>query len=78
MPFVLHACIGTWAVDLGLFTHIGGQPYISGSKNMVKLLTEDVESLTGGKFYVEINPEKAAKKLIDVINEKRRTLGLKI
>jgi carbon-monoxide dehydrogenase catalytic subunit len=70
--------IGTWAVDLGLFTHIGGQPYISGSKNMVKLLTEDVESLIGGKFYVEINPEKAAKKLIDVINEKRRTLGLKI
>lgn len=70
--------IGTWAVNLGLFTHIGGQPYVSGSKNMVKLLTSDVEGLTGGKFYVETDPEKAAKRIIDVINEKRKALGLKI
>jgi carbon-monoxide dehydrogenase catalytic subunit len=52
--------IGTWAVDLGLFTHIGGQPYVSGSANMVGLLTNGVEGLTGGKFYVEKDPEVAA------------------
>lgn len=70
--------IGTWAVDLGIFTHIGGQPYVSGSKNLVKLLTDDVEGLTGGKFYVEADPEKAANTIIAKVNEKRQALGLPI
>ncbi len=68
--------IGTWAVDLGLFTHIGGQPYVSGSENLVELLTDVVETLTEGKFFVEENPEKAAKAIINKLNEKRQQLGL--
>jgi carbon-monoxide dehydrogenase catalytic subunit len=39
---------GTWAADLGIFTHIGGQPYVKGSPNLVGLLTGDVAALTGG------------------------------
>ena len=70
--------IGTWAVDLGLFTHIGGQPYVSGSSNLVDLLTDGVEGLTGGKFYVETDPEKAADTIINKVNEKRLALGLSI
>lgn len=81
--------IGTWAVDLGLFTHIGGQPYVSGSAELVKLLTgqavelpglglslpEGVKTLTGGKFYVEKNPETAATTIINHINSKRSALN---
>jgi carbon-monoxide dehydrogenase catalytic subunit len=70
--------IGTWAVDLGLFTHIGGQPYVSGSANMVDLLTNGVESLVGGKFYVETDPEVAADTIIATVNAKRQALGLPI
>ena len=70
--------IGVWAVNLGLFTHIGGQPYISGSKDLVRLLISDVENLVGGKFYVEEDPVKAADTIIDKINEKRKALGLKV
>jgi carbon-monoxide dehydrogenase catalytic subunit len=70
--------IGTWAVDLGLFTHIGGQPYVSGSPNLVGVLTDAVEGLTGGKFYVETDPEKAAETIINKVNEKRLALGLSI
>jgi carbon-monoxide dehydrogenase catalytic subunit len=70
--------IGTWAVNLGLLTHIGAQPYISGSPALVQLLTQGVESLVGGKFYVEVNPEKAATTIIDAINQKRLALGLGI
>ncbi len=70
--------IGTWAVDLGLLTHIGGQPYVSGSPALVKLLTSDVEGLTGGRFYVENDPEKAAVGIVDAINRKRQALGLVI
>jgi carbon-monoxide dehydrogenase catalytic subunit len=69
--------IGTWAVDLGLLTHLGGQPYVSGSPALVKLLTSDVEGLTGGKFYVQRDPEKAAAGIIDHINQKRQALGLR-
>lgn len=67
--------IGTWAVNLGVFTHIGGQPYISGSPGLVALLTDGVEGLTGGKFYVENNPEEAADTIIAKVNEKRAALG---
>ena len=70
--------IGTWAVDLGLLTHIGGQSYISGSPNLVNLLTNGVEGLTGGKFYVEKNPESAADTIIAHINTKRGGLSLPV
>jgi carbon-monoxide dehydrogenase catalytic subunit len=70
--------IGTWAVNLGVMTHIGGQPYVSGSKNMVKLLTVDVEGLTGGKFYVETDPHKAAQTILAHVNAKRKKLGLAV
>lgn len=70
--------IGTWAVNLGVMTHIGGQPYISGSEKMVKLLTCDAETLIGGKFYVETDPGKAAKEILAHINGKRKKLGLPV
>jgi carbon-monoxide dehydrogenase catalytic subunit len=70
--------IGTWAVNLGAMTHIGGQPYVSGSKNMVKLLTADVEGLLGGKFYVETDPNKAAQAILAHVNAKRKKLGLAV
>ena len=43
---------------------------------MVKVLTDDVSELTGGKFIVEIEPEKAAELLKEIIIEKRKGLGL--
>ncbi len=70
--------IGVWAVNLGVLTHIGSQPYVSGSNNMVALLTDGLEGLLGGKFYVEGHPEKAAQKILAHINAKRRQLKLPV
>ncbi len=70
--------IGAWAVDLGLFTHIGSQPYVSGSPNLVTLLTDGIENLVGGKFYIEKDPEIAADQIIAKINQKRSALSLPI
>ncbi len=70
--------IGTWAVDLGLFVHVGRQPYVSGSPALVNVLTSAVEGLTGGKFYVESDPEKAAAAIVASVNQKRQALGLVI
>lgn len=68
--------IGFWCVSLGIFTHIGDQPNVAGSERVVKWLTDDVEKIFGGKFYVEDDPYKSAQTIIDVIEEKRKGLGL--
>ncbi len=67
--------IGTYFVASGVFTHLGTIPPVLGSQKVTKLLTEDIEDVLGGKFYVEPDPEKAAETIIKVIMEKRRKLG---
>ena len=68
--------IGIWTVLLGIFTHIGDQPNIAASERVVKFLTDDIEDMFGGKFYVEADPYIAAEKIIEVIEEKRKALGI--
>lgn len=68
--------IGFWAVDLGLFTHLGDPPNVLASDRVVKWLTQDVEKIFGGKFYVQSDPYKSAQKLIEVVEKKRANLGL--
>lgn len=68
--------IGFWSVALGIFTHLGDQPNVAASDRVVKWLTDDVEKIFGGKFYVEADPYKSAKTIIKVIDEKRKVLGI--
>jgi carbon-monoxide dehydrogenase catalytic subunit len=51
-------------------------PPITGSMNVVKLLTEGVDDLFGATFAVEPDPEKAAILIRRQIEEKRQKLGL--
>jgi len=67
--------IGTYFVASGVFTHLGVVPPVLGSQKVTKILTEDVEDIVGGKFYVEPDPVKAAETIYSVILEKRRKLG---
>jgi carbon-monoxide dehydrogenase catalytic subunit len=68
--------IGTWAVSLGITTHVNPLPRITGSEAVIKLLTEDIEGLLGGKFIGGSNPHKVAKTLEKHIEAKRKKLGL--
>ena len=43
--------------------------------DLVDLLTNGVEGLLGGKFYVEDDPDVAASAIIAKVNEKRANLG---
>ncbi|MEM1672237.1 MAG: anaerobic carbon-monoxide dehydrogenase catalytic subunit [Archaeoglobaceae archaeon] len=65
-----------FAVAYGLATHVSPIPPITGSDKVVKLLTEDVEKLTGGKVIVEEDPAKAVDLLEKVILDKRKALGI--
>lgn len=69
--------IGTWAVALGVFTHLGVVPPVLGSKTVAETLTSGLEELVGGKFYVETDPAKAAEGILAHIRTKRQKLGLK-
>lgn len=68
--------IGTWAVAAGLPTHLGVVPPVLGSKLVTEVLTSTAKTLFGGYFIVETDPIKAAEKLLAVISERRKGLGL--
>jgi carbon-monoxide dehydrogenase catalytic subunit len=70
--------IGTWAVAAGLPTHLGVVPPVLGSKVVTEVLTSTAKELFGGYFIVEPDPLKAAEKLISVLGERRKGLGLSI
>ena len=69
--------IGVWALTLGIATHINPIPPVTGSQLVTKVLTEDLEKITGGKVLVATTPEAAAKAMIGHIKKKRKGLGLK-
>jgi len=78
-PEAMHekaVAIGTWAVAIGLPTHIGVIPPVLGSQAVTQLLTSGIKELTGGYFIVETDPEAAAAKILTAIDERRAALGL--
>ncbi len=67
---------GMFGAALGLPLHLGQQPFIAGSDLTVKVLTEDLKDITGGQGIVELDPVKAADKLEQIIEEKRKGLQI--
>ncbi len=66
---------GVFAVAFGLYTHVAPLPPVAGAPRLVKLLTQDIEGLTGGKFAVETDMAEAAKGIEAHIMKKRAALG---
>jgi len=67
---------GFSAVAMGLYTHVSPVPPVTGSDKVVKLLTEEVEGLTGGKIAVADEPVEAANGIEAHILKKREELGI--
>ncbi|MCK8601387.1 anaerobic carbon-monoxide dehydrogenase catalytic subunit [Desulfoferrobacter suflitae] len=68
--------IGAYFVASGVYTVLGPMPPITGSMNVVKLLTEGLKDEVGATFHVEPDPEKAALAMRRHIEGKRAKLGL--
>ncbi|HSO67473.1 MAG TPA: anaerobic carbon-monoxide dehydrogenase catalytic subunit, partial [Desulfatirhabdiaceae bacterium] len=68
--------IGAYFVASGVFTVLGPMPPITGSMNVVNLLTEGLNDVVGATFAVEPDPEKAAVLICHHIEQKRAALGL--
>ncbi|WP_457570393.1 anaerobic carbon-monoxide dehydrogenase catalytic subunit [Desulfurobacterium sp.] len=67
---------GFSAVAMGLYTHVSPTPPVTGSDKVVKLLLEDVESLTGGKIAIGDDPVQVADGIEAHILKKREALGI--
>ncbi|MHC1741834.1 MAG: anaerobic carbon-monoxide dehydrogenase catalytic subunit [Syntrophobacteraceae bacterium] len=70
------ATIGVYFVASGVYTVLGPMPPVTGSMNVVKLLTEGLNDVVGATFGVEPDPEKAALLIRRHIEGKRQKLGL--
>lgn len=67
---------GLFAVAYGAYTHLSPIPFVTGPPNLVKLLTEDVETLTGGKVALGDDPIAAAKGIEAHIMKKRKAMAI--
>ena len=67
---------GVFAVAYGAYTHLSPTPFVTGAPGLVKLLTEDVEGLTGGKIALGDDPVEVANNIEAHIISKRKGLGL--
>jgi carbon-monoxide dehydrogenase catalytic subunit len=70
------AAIGVYFVVSGVYTVLGPMPPITGSMNVVNMLTQGLNDLVGAAFAVEPDPEKAAILIRRHIENKRQKLGL--
>ncbi|MGE5628873.1 MAG: anaerobic carbon-monoxide dehydrogenase catalytic subunit [Solirubrobacterales bacterium] len=67
---------GAFGLALGLPLHLAIPPFITGSKLVTKVLTEDLKDLTGGQLILEDDVIKAADRLEEIILDRRKSLGL--
>ncbi|MDR0524075.1 MAG: anaerobic carbon-monoxide dehydrogenase catalytic subunit [Candidatus Methanoplasma sp.] len=67
---------GAFGLALGLPLHLGLPPFVVGSELAVKVLCEDMKSLTGGQVIVNGDAAESADILEGVILQKRKELNL--
>jgi carbon-monoxide dehydrogenase catalytic subunit len=67
---------GAFGLALGLPLHLAIPPFMTGSKVVTKVLTEDLQSLTGGQLVLEDDVIKAADRLEQIVLDRRNSLGL--
>lgn len=68
--------ISCYFVASGVDVFIGHPFHITGSENVYKFLTEDTKELFGSSMHFEEDPIEAAHKILEIINEKRKKLGI--
>jgi carbon-monoxide dehydrogenase catalytic subunit len=70
--------IGHYFVASGIYVVLGHPLYVEGSENVDRLLREEMEGITGGKFEWEPDPVAAADKILAHIEKKRDALRINV
>ncbi len=69
--------IGFYFVASGVYTMIGHPLPMTGSRNLYRYLTEEIEQEVGGKWAFELDPVDAAHGMLRHIDRKRKALKLR-
>lgn len=67
---------GIFALAYGTLTHLSPTPFMTGAPELVKLLTEKAEDVTGGRITLGDDPKEVADNIEAHIIKKRKGLGL--
>jgi len=70
--------IGHYFVASGMYVVLGHPLYVEGSENLTRLLCEEMEGITGGRFEWEPDPVAAADKILEHIERKRDALRINV
>ena len=65
-----------FAIAFGLYTHVSPIPPVTGAEGLVRLLTEEVEGLLGGKLALADDPTQAVDGIEQHILGRRKALGI--
>jgi carbon-monoxide dehydrogenase catalytic subunit len=68
--------IAHYFVASGMYVVLGHPFWVAGSENLTRLLCEEMEGITGGRFDWEADPVQAAEKMLAHIEKKRDALGI--
>lgn len=68
--------IGSYAVTLGLPTHVGAMPPIEGSDLIYGITTQIAHDVFGGTFIFEMDYQVAANKILDALEYRTWKLGV--
>lgn len=67
---------GVFALAYGTLTHLSPTPFMTGAPQLVQLLTEKAEDVTGGRITLGDNPKEVADNIEAHIVKKRKEMGL--
>ncbi len=78
-PEAMHekaVAIGSYAVSMGIPTHVGTLPFIEGSDLMYGVTTQIAHDVFGGSFIFEVDPNVAAQKILSALEYRGWKLGV--
>ncbi|WP_027718666.1 anaerobic carbon-monoxide dehydrogenase catalytic subunit [Desulfovirgula thermocuniculi] len=85
VPFVASApeamsgkavAIGSWFVAMGVPVHVGSMPPVEGSDLIYSIITQVASDVYGGYFIFEMDPQVAAKKILNALEYRTWKLGV--
>jgi len=68
--------IANYVVSTGIDTYLGVKPQVSGSEEMMELITEGTRKMVGAGYIINSDPKALVQDMINGIEAKRAALGI--
>ena len=68
--------IANYVVATGIEVYLGIDPLVSGSEQMMHLITDGTREMVGAGYTINTNPDELVQSIIDGIEAKRKALGI--